>query len=250
MDNPMIDQPQNMIEVENVSMHFRMANDRVTSIKEYLIRLMKRNLDFSEFIALENVSFNVQKGEVLGLIGHNGAGKSTILKVISGILKPTAGHVRLRANVVPMLELGSGFDLEMTGRENIFLNGAILGYSEEFLNEKYQQIIDFSEIGQFIDMPLRNYSSGMVARLAFSIATVVEPEILIVDEVLSVGDAAFQEKSKNRMMELMGGGTTVIFVSHSLPQIREMCDRVVWLDHGQVKMFGDTQLVCDAYETR
>ena len=250
MDNLMIDQPQNMIEVENVSMHFRMANDRVTSIKEYLIRLMKRNLDFSEFIALENVSFNVQKGEVLGLIGHNGAGKSTILKVISGILKPTAGHVRLRANVVPMLELGSGFDLEMTGRENIFLNGAILGYSEEFLNEKYQQIIDFSEIGQFIDMPLRNYSSGMVARLAFSIATVVEPEILIVDEVLSVGDAAFQEKSKNRMMELMGGGTTVIFVSHSLPQIREMCDRVVWLDHGQVKMFGDTQLVCDAYETR
>lgn len=250
MDNPMIDQPQNMIEVENVSMHFRMANDRVTSIKEYLIRLMKRNLDFSEFIALKNVSFNVQKGEVLGLIGHNGAGKSTILKVISGILKPTAGHVRLRANVVPMLELGSGFDLEMTGRENIFLNGAILGYSEEFLNEKYQQIIDFSEIGQFIDMPLRNYSSGMVARLAFSIATVVEPEILIVDEVLSVGDAAFQEKSKNRMMELMGGGTTVIFVSHSLPQIREMCDRVVWLDHGQVKMFGDTQLVCDAYETR
>ena len=250
MDNPMIDQPQNMIEVENVSMHFRMANDRVTSIKEYLIRLMKRNLDFSEFIALQNVSFNVQKGEVLGLIGHNGAGKSTILKVISGILKPTAGHVRLRANVVPMLELGSGFDLEMTGRENIFLNGAILGYSEEFLNEKYQQIIDFSEIGQFIDMPLRNYSSGMVARLAFSIATVVEPEILIVDEVLSVGDAAFQEKSKNRMMELMGGGTTVIFVSHSLPQIREMCDRVVWLDHGQVKMFGDTQLVCDAYETR
>ena len=175
MDNPMIDQPQNMIEVENVSMHFRMANDRVTSIKEYLIRLMKRNLDFSEFIALQNVSFNVQKGEVLGLIGHNGAGKSTILKVISGILKPTAGHVRLRANVVPMLELGSGFDLEMTGRENIFLNGAILGYSEEFLNEKYQQIIDFSEIGQFIDMPLRNYSSGMVARLAFSIATVVEP---------------------------------------------------------------------------
>ena len=250
MDNPMIDQPQNMIEVENVSMHFRMANDRVTSIKEYLIRLMKRNLDFSEFIALKNVSFNVQKGEVLGLIGHNGAGKSTILKVISGILKPTAGHVRLRANVVPMLELGSGFDLEMTGRENIFLNGAILGYSEEFLNEKYQQIIDFSEIGQFIDMPLRNYSSGMVARLAFSIATVVEPEILIVDEVLSVGDAAFQEKSKKRMMELMGGGTTVIFVSHSLPQIREMCDRVVWLDHGQVKMFGDTQLVCDAYEAK
>ena len=236
-----------MIEVKDVSMHFRMANDRITSIKEYMIRLIKRNLEYKEFVALDHVSFEVRKGEVLGLIGHNGAGKSTILKIISGILRPTAGTVTSRANIVPMLELGSGFDLEMTGRENIFLNGAILGYSEEFLKEKYDQIVEFSEIGQFMEMPLRNYSSGMVARLAFSIATVVEPEILIVDEVLSVGDAAFQEKSKNRMMELMSGGTTVIFVSHSLPQIREMCDRVVWLDHGKVKMYGNAQEVCDAY---
>lgn len=239
---------QTMIEVNGVSMHFQMPSDRVSSIKEYVIRMLKRNLSFKEFIALNNVSFDVKKGEVIGLIGHNGAGKSTILKVISGILRPTSGSVKLYGNVVPMLELGSGFDMEMTGRENIFLNGAILGYSEEFLKEKYEDIIAFSEIGQFIDIPLRNYSSGMIARLAFSIATVVEPEILIVDEVLSVGDANFQEKSKRRMMELMSGGTTVLFVSHSLDQIRDMCDRVVWLDHGQVKMCGNTKEVCDAYQ--
>ena len=243
----MADSPK-MIEVNDVSMHFRLPSDRVTSIKEYAIRMVKRNLSFKEFVALDHVSFGVHKGEVIGLIGHNGAGKSTILKVISGILKPTTGEITLRGNVVPMLELGSGFDMEMTGRENIFLNGAILGYSEDFLQEKYQEIVDFSEIGQFIDIPIRNYSSGMIARLAFAIATVVEPEILIVDEVLSVGDANFQEKSKKRMMELMGGGTTVLFVSHSLDQIREMCDRVVWLDHGKVKMFGNTQEVCDAYQ--
>lgn len=240
----------NMVEVQNVSMHFRLPGDRITSLKEYAVRALKGTLEFKEFVALNDVSFQVKKGEVIGLIGHNGAGKSTILKVISGILKPTSGSTKIYGNVVPMLELGSGFDMEMSGRENIFLNGAILGYSEEFLNAKYEEIVEFSEIGQFIDIPLRNYSSGMIARLAFSIATVVEPEILIVDEVLSVGDANFQTKSKNRMMELMSGGTTVLFVSHSLPQIREMCDRVVWLDHGQVKMCGDTQTVCDAYQAR
>ena len=249
-ENNIITNEQKMIEVRDVSMHFNLPGDRVTSIKEYMIRMLKRNLTFKEFIALDHVSFDVRKGEVVGLIGHNGAGKSTILKVISGILRPTSGSVTIRGNIVPMLELGSGFDMEMTGRENIFLDGAILGYSEEFLKEKYDEIIAFSEIGQFIDVPLRNYSSGMTARLAFSIATVVEPEILIVDEVLSVGDAAFQEKSKHRMMELMSGGTTVLFVSHSLEQIREMCDHVVWLDHGKVKMYGKTQEVCDAYSNR
>ena len=237
-----------MIEVNHVSMHFRMPGDRINSLKEYVVQTLRRKLSYEEFIALADVSFDVYHGEVLGLIGHNGAGKSTILKVISGILSPTRGGVKLHGNVVPMLELGSGFDMEMTGRENIFLNGAILGYSEEFLKEKYDEIVAFSEIEQFINVPLRNYSSGMIARLAFSIATVVEPEILIVDEVLSVGDAAFQEKSKRRMMELMSGGATVIFVSHSLAQIRELCSRVVWLDHGHVKMCGDTQTVCDAYE--
>ena len=237
-----------MIAVRDVSVRFRMPGDRVSSLKEFLIRSAKRELTYHEFEALKAVSFDVRRGEVLGLIGHNGAGKSTLLKVISGILKPAAGSVQVYGNVVPMLELGSGFDMEMTGRENIFLNGAIMGYSEEFLKEKYEEIVAFSEIGDFIDVPLRNYSSGMTARLAFSIAAVVEPEVLIVDEVLSVGDAAFQEKSKRRMMELMGGGTTVLFVSHGLEQIRELCDHVLWLDHGAVKMYGDTQPVCDAYE--
>lgn len=237
-----------MIEVRNVTMQYRMTNDRVSNLKEYLIKRLKKNLEFEYFTALDDVSFSVKKGEVLGLVGHNGAGKSTILKVISGIVKPTKGSVRVCGNVVPMLELGSGFDFDMTGRENIFLNGAILGYSEEFLREKYDEIVEFSEIGQFIDIPLRNYSSGMIARLGFSVATVVEPEVLIVDEVLAVGDANFQEKSKRRMMELMSGGTTVLFVSHSLAQIRELCDHVVWMDHGKVKMYGDTQEACDAYE--
>ena len=198
--------------------------------------------------ALKDVSFDVRKGEVLGIIGHNGAGKSTLLKVISGILKPTEGTLQVNGTIVPMLELGSGFDFELSGRENIFLNGAILGYSEKFLQDKYDEIVAFSELGEFIEAPLRSYSSGMVMRLAFSIATVVNPDILIVDEILAVGDAAFQEKSKKRMLELMGGGTTVLFVSHSLEQIREMCDRVLWLDHGRMRLCGDAQSVCDAYQ--
>ena len=239
---------EKMIEVKDVSMRFRMANDRINSIKEYAIARLSGKLKYTEFEALKHVSFDVKRGEVIGLIGHNGAGKSTMLKVISGILKPTEGSVIVRGNVAPMLELGSGFDFDMTGRENIFLNGAILGYSEAFLKSKYDEIVAFSEIGQFIDVPLRNYSSGMIARLAFSVATVIVPEVLIVDEVLSVGDAAFQEKSRRRMMELMGGGTTVLFVSHSLDQIRGMCNRVVWLDHGEVKMFGETKQICEAYE--
>ena len=236
-----------MINVEAVSVRYLMAYDRIKSIKEYLVQFLKGKIKYDEFWALKDVSFHVRKGEVLGIIGHNGAGKSTMLKVISGILKPTGGTVQIGGTVVPMLELGSGFDFDLTGRENIFLNGAILGYSEQFLKEKYDEIVAFSELGKFIDVPLRNYSSGMVVRLAFSIATVVNPDILIVDEILAVGDAEFQEKSKARMKELMGGGTTVLFVSHSLEQIREMCDRVLWLDHGQVKMYGDVNAVCDAY---
>lgn len=236
-----------IIEVNDVSMRFRMANDRISSIKEFAIAKLTGKLEYKEFEALKHVSFDVQRGEVVGLIGHNGAGKSTMLKVISGILKPTEGSVTVRGNIAPMLELGSGFDFDMTGRENIFLNGAILGYSEEFLNSKYQEIVDFSEIGQFMDMPLRNYSSGMIARLAFSIATVVVPEVLIVDEVLSVGDADFQEKSRRRMMELMSGGTTVLFVSHSIEQIRSMCSRVVWLEHGKCIDFGDVERICNQY---
>lgn len=236
-----------MIKADNISVKYLMTYDRVKSIKEYLVQMVKGKIHYEEFWALQNISFEVKRGEVLGIIGHNGAGKSTLLKVISGILKPTSGTVQVNGVVVPMLELGSGFDFDLTGRENIFLNGSILGYSEKFLKEKYDEIVEFSELGQFIDVPLRNYSSGMVMRLAFSIATVVQPDILIVDEILAVGDADFQEKSKKRMLELMGGGTTVLFVSHSLAQIREMCDKVLWLDHGQMKMIGDTQTVCDAY---
>lgn len=237
-----------MIKAENVSVKYLMTYDRIQSMKEYLVQLVKGKIQYEEFWALRDVSFEVRKGEVLGIIGHNGAGKSTLLKVISGILKPTTGSVQVNGTIVPMLELGSGFDFDLTGRENVFLNGAILGYSEQFLKEKYEEIMDFSELGQFIDVPLRNYSSGMVMRLAFSIATVVQPDILIVDEILAVGDAAFQEKSKRRMLELMGGGTTVLFVSHSLPQIREMCNKAVWLEHGKTVMSGDTMSVCDAYE--
>jgi len=224
-----------------------MTYDRVKSLKEYLVHFAKGKLKYSEFWALKNVSFEINKGEVLGIIGHNGAGKSTLLKVVSGILKPTEGSVQLDGIVVPMLELGSGFDFDLTGRENIFLNGAVLGYSERFLKDKYDEIYEFSELGQFIDVPIRNYSSGMLMRLAFSIATVVNPDILIVDEILSVGDAQFQEKSKKRMLELMSSGTTVLFVSHSIDQIREICDRVLWLDQGQVKTIGNAQDVCAAY---
>ena len=238
-----------VIEVTDVSMRFRMNNDRIMSLKEFVTTALRGRLHYEDFTALDHVSFQVKKGETLGLIGRNGAGKSTMLKIISGILKPTAGSVSCQGNIVPMLELGSGFDTDLTGRENIYLNGAILGYSEEFLQEKYDEIVEFSELGQFIEVPIRNYSSGMLARLAFSIATVVRPEILIVDEILAVGDAAFQEKSKKRMMELMGGGTTVLFVSHSLDQIREMCGRVVWLEQGRVKMVGRADEVCELYGT-
>lgn len=237
-----------MIKAENVSVKYLMTYDRIKSMKEYLVQLVKGKIKYEEFWALKDVSFEVKKGEVLGIIGHNGAGKSTLLKVISGILKPTTGSVQVKGTIVPMLELGSGFDFDLTGRENVFLNGAILGYSEQFLKEKYEEIVEFSELGQFIDVPLRNYSSGMVMRLAFSVATVVQPDILIVDEILAVGDAAFQEKSKKRMLELMGGGTTVLFVSHSIQQIREMCNRVIWLEHGVVVQSGETESICDAYE--
>ena len=237
-----------VIDVRDVTMRFRMANDRINSFKEFIVKSLLRQITYRDFYALRHVTFDVRRGEVVGLIGRNGAGKSTLLKVISGILKPTEGRVAVYGNVAPMLELGSGFDMDMTGRENIYLNGAILGYTREFLDEKYPGIVEFSGIEDFIDVPLRNYSSGMIARLAFSIATVVQPEILIVDEVLSVGDSDFRKKSLNRMMELMSGGTTVLYVSHELESIRKMCTRVVWLDHGEVKMFGDTQTVCDAYE--
>lgn len=211
-----------IIEVNNVTMRFRLNNDKILSLKEFVTTAVRGKLKFQEFYALSDVSFSVRKGETLGIIGRNGAGKSTLLKVISGILKPTRGEAICKGNVVPMLELGSGFDMDLSGRENIFLNAAILGYDEKFIRQKYDEIVDFSELKDFIEIPIRNYSSGMLARLAFSIASAVNPEILIVDEILSVGDSEFQEKSKKRMLEMMGGGTTVLFVSHNIAQIREM----------------------------
>ena len=226
-----------------------MLNDSISSIKELVIQKIKGKLKERFFVALDDVSFNVERGDVVGVVGRNGAGKSTLLKIVSGIQKPTEGKVTLGGRVVPMLELGAGFDMELTGKENVYLNGAVLGYSKEFLDRKYNEILEFSELGDFINMPVRNYSSGMVARLAFSIASMVEPEILIVDEVLSVGDENFQKKSKNRMVELMGGGTTVLFVSHNIDQIEEICNKAVWLDHGHVVMTGPSKEVCEKYRT-
>lgn len=236
-----------MIRVENVTMTFRMNIDKIMSLKEYVTKGLSGKLKFDKFTALSDVSFEVTRGETFGLIGCNGAGKSTVLKLISGIMKPTKGRIECYGNIVPMLELGSGFDFDLTGRENIFLNGAILGYSKEYLLEKYDEIVDFSELGDFINYPIRTYSSGMLARLAFSVASVVNPEVLIVDEILSVGDAAFQKKSRERMLTLMGSGTTVLFVSHDINQIRQMCSRCIWLEHGHVKMIGNADEVCDRY---
>ncbi len=237
-----------MIKAEHVSMKFRVNQDHVNSLKEYVVAKAAHRLKYKDFWVFQDISFEIKKGQVAGIIGKNGAGKSTLLKIISGILTPTAGRVQLNGRVVPMLELGSGFDFELTGRENIFLNGSILGYSESFLKEKYDEIVAFSELEAFMETPIRNYSSGMMMRLAFSIATVVQPEILIVDEILAVGDESFQKKSRRRMLELMGGGTTVLFVSHSIAQIREMCDSVIWLENGRLKMQGETKYICDKYQ--
>ena len=223
-----------MIHVKNVSMKFNLGIDKGYSIKLLFISLFnkkyKRKKEY--FSALNNISFDIKPGEVIGLIGSNGAGKSTLLKVVSGVMKPTTGKVIVNGAISPMIELGAGFDQELTARENIYLNGAVLGYSKKFINEKFNEIVEFSELKDFLDVPVKNFSSGMTAKLAFSIATVVNPEILIVDEILSVGDIKFQEKSKNKMMEMINGGTTVLYVSHSLESIMELCNRVIWLDHG------------------
>ncbi len=237
----------NAIEVQNVSMRFNMAKERYESLKEYFLAAMQGKLQFEEFYALRDVSLSVPKGEFHGLIGLNGSGKSTLLKVISGVYKPTKGTVRVNGAIAPLIELGAGFDMDLTARENIYLNGTVLGLTPKFITEKFDEIVDFSELWDFLDVPLKNYSSGMVARIAFAIATVTKPEILIADEILSVGDFLFQEKCEKRMAELMDGGTTVLFVSHSIRQIRRMCDRVTWLEKGRVRMEGPTQEVCDAY---
>jgi len=226
------------IHVSHVSMKYRLATERVDSLKHFFIKKLKREIQYEDFHALKDVSFTVRKGEVLGIIGMNGAGKSTLLKVIAGVIKPTSGSVVRRGSIAPLLELGAGFNGELTGAENIILNGLLLGYSKKFIMDKLEEIVAFSELDKFIYTPLKNYSSGMKARLGFSIATVVQPDILIVDEVLSVGDVRFKEKSEKKIRSMMEGGTTVLFVSHSLGQVEQLCDNVLWLEQGQVKEIG------------
>ena len=239
---------ENIIEVKDVEMHFNMSKEKIDNLKEYFIKLAKRQLMYEDFTALDKVSVDIKKGEVFGIVGHNGSGKSTFLKTISGILKPTVGSVKIYGSIAPLIELGAGFDLDLTARENIYLNGSVLGFSNQMINEKFDDIVNFSELHDFLDVPMKNYSSGMVARIGFAVATMVKPDILIVDEILSVGDFLFQQKCEKRINELMDGGTTVLIVSHALDQIRRLCTKVMWLDKGKIKMIGDTKTVCDAYE--
>ncbi|MCM1231834.1 MAG: ABC transporter ATP-binding protein [Ruminococcus flavefaciens] len=236
------------VRLEHVSMRFNMSRERVDSIKEYLIKAAKRQLFFDEFWALKDVSFEVNQGEVFGLVGLNGAGKSTLLKVIAGVLKPTTGTVSVSGSIAPLIELGAGFDGDLTARENVYMNGAVLGYNKAYMEQRYQEIMDFAELWDFADVPVKNFSSGMYARLGFSIATLVKPEILIVDEILGVGDFKFQEKCRDRIRELMSGGTTVLMVSHSNDTIKNFCDRAAWLENGKVKMIGPADEVCACYE--
>lgn len=238
---------ENIINVNQVTMKFNLMEERVDTLKEYIVKLLKRKLLYNEFISLDHVTFSIQKGDVLGIVGLNGAGKSTLLKILAGVLKPTSGTVSVRGSIAPLIEVGAGFDPELTARENIYLNGSILGYSRKFIDSKFDEIIEFAELEKFVNVPVKNFSSGMYTRLGFSIATIVNPEILIVDEVLSVGDFKFQEKSKKRIEELMSGGTTVILVSHDNDIIKKMCNKVLWLESGKIKMYGNTQVVLDAY---
>ncbi|WP_405758638.1 ABC transporter ATP-binding protein [Anaerovibrio slackiae] len=239
---------ENIIEVKNVSMKFNLMEEKVDTIKDYILKIIKGQMLYNEFSALTDVSFQVKKGDILGIIGFNGAGKSTMLKILSGVLKPTAGEVVVRGSVAPLIEVGAGFDPELTARENIFLNGAILGHRREFLKEHFQEIIDFAELNQFVDVPVKNFSSGMYARLGFSIATIVKPDILIVDEVLSVGDYRFQEKCEDRISNMIAHGTTVIIVSHDMDLIKKMCTKILWLEHGYKKAIGNVRDICNQYK--
>ena len=236
-----------MVDVDHVTIRFNLASQKVDNLKEYFIKLIKKELMFQEFLAVQDVSFQVREGEAWGLIGTNGSGKSTMLKAISGIMKPYKGSISLRGNVAPLIELGAGFDTECTARENIFLNGCVLGHSKKFMEEHFDEIVEFAEIEKFLDSPIKNYSSGMKARLGFSVATMVKPDILIVDEVLAVGDYKFRQKCMKRMEELLSGGTTLLYVSHNIDEVKRLCDHAIWLDHGVMRMAGEVNEVCDAY---
>ncbi len=239
---------ETVIEVKDVSMHFNLMVERVDSIKEYVMKLVKGKLLYNDFVALSHVSFDVHKGEIVGLVGLNGAGKSTLLKIIAGVLKPTEGKVITRGTIAPLIEVGAGFDPELTARENVYLNGAILGHDRKFMDSKFDEIIDFAELRNFVDVPVKNFSSGMYARLGFAIATMVQPDILIVDEVLSVGDYKFQKKCEDRIQAMLDKGVTVVLVSHDINMIENLCTKVVWLEHGHLKDIGPTAKVCKEYE--
>ena len=240
--------PNAVIRADNVGMQFRLSKEKVDNLKEFVIKFLKRQISYKEFWAIRHISFEVEKGDRWGVIGLNGAGKSTLLKIVSGVMKPTEGSVEIKGKIIPLLELGAGFDSSYTGKENIFLNGAMLGLSRDYLEEKYEEIVDFSEIRKFIDVPLKNYSSGMRARLGFSIATVIQPEILVLDEVLSVGDAKFKKKSEDKIISLFNQGVTVLFVSHSIEQVKKICNKAIWLEKGEIVMKGDAKEVCETYE--
>ena len=242
-----MDEKRVMVDVDHVTIRFNLANQKVDNLKEYIIKLIKKELLFQEFLAVKDVSFQVRQGEAWGLIGTNGSGMSSMLKAISGILKPYKGSITVNGSVAPLIELGAGFNPEMTARENIFLNGCVLGHTEKFMQEHFDEIVDFAELRDFLDSPLKNFSSGMSARLGFSIATMVKPDILIVDEILAVGDYKFRQKCEKRMKELLGGGTTLLYVSHSIDEVRRLCDHAIWIDKGVEKMQGEVNAVCDAY---
>ena len=243
--------PEYAIEVNDVSMIFNIASEQLNNLKEYFIKIMRHELFFKEFRALDHVSFKVRRGEVVGLVGTNGSGKSTMLKCIAGVLEPSEGSITVRGSIAPLIELGAGFDMELTARENIYLNGALLGYSSDFIDEHLQEIIDFAELADFMDMPLKNYSSGMVARIAFAIATVTEPDVLIVDETLSVGDVFFQQKCEDRIKHFIeSGNVTVLFVSHSMEQVARICQRAVWIEKGHQRMDGPVDEVLEAYRAQ
>lgn len=238
------------LSVDHVGMKFNMSKEKVDNLKEYFVKFVKKELTYQEFWALKDVNFQVKKGERVGIVGLNGAGKSTLLKVIAGVLKPTEGSVKTCGKIVPLLELGAGFDKQYTGAENIYLYGSMLGYSKSFIDSKYKEIVEFSELGEFIEVPMKNYSSGMRARLGFAIATVVMPDILILDEVLSVGDAQFKKKSEAKIQSMFDKGVTVLFVSHSLEQVKRICDKAVMLEHGTVIAYGDVEQVATVYNTK
>lgn len=237
------------IDVNNITIRFNLANQKVDNLKEYIIKLVKKELMFQEFLAVKNVSFQVHAGEAWGIIGRNGSGKSTLLKAVSGIIKPCCGNIRVIGSIAPLIELGAGFDGNMTARENIYLNGCVLGHTEKYMREHFDEIVDFAELWDFLDSPIKNYSSGMKARLGFAVATMVRPEILVVDEILSVGDYQFRKKCEKRMNEMLSGGTTLLYVSHSMEEVKRLCDYAIWMDKGEAVLIGGANDVCEAYLT-